>query len=84
MTPHSSVGSRRPSVVGFSTSPRALIHDFSAAATTRPGVLSHVSGGSGYEGDGVASAEGMVTAGVYAHEISPDIDLSFENPKAFF
>lgn len=84
MTPHSSLGSRRPSVVGFSTSPRVLIHDFSAAATTRPGVLSHVSGGSGYEDDGVASAEGMVTAGVYAQEIPPDMNLSFENPKAFF
>jgi hypothetical protein len=45
-------------------------------------VLSHVSGGGGYEDDGVATAEGMVTAGVYAQDIPPD--MSFENPKGFF
>jgi hypothetical protein len=50
----------------------------------RPGALSHVSGGSGYEDDGVASAEGMVAAGVYAQDIPHDMNMSFENSKAFF
>jgi hypothetical protein len=80
MTPHSSLGSRRPSAVGFSTSPQVLVHD-SSAATTRPGVLSHVSG---YGDDSVAAAEGMVTAGVYAQDILPDMRLRFESPKAPF
>jgi hypothetical protein len=47
-------------------------------------VLSHVSGGNGYEDEGVVTAEGMVAAGVYAQNIPPDIRLSFENHKAFF
>jgi hypothetical protein len=81
MTPHSSLDSRRASGAGFPASPRILVQDFSA--TSRPGLLGHVNGGNGYEGDGAVAAEGMVP-GVYRHDIPPDVRMSYEGTKAVF
>lgn len=79
MTPHSSLDSRRPSGAGLPVSPRLL--DFTA--TMPPGVLNHVGGGNGYEGDGALAAEGIVS-GKYGRDIPPDVRMSFESTKALF
>ena len=83
MTPHSSLGSRRPSGVGFPASPPAHVQDFSV--TTRSGVLSHVSGGNGYEEDGAMPVDGVVAGpGAYGQDILPDVRMSFESAKSLF
>jgi len=83
MTPHSSVdNNRQPPRVGFPASPHVTVQDF--LSTARPGGLSHVSGGNGYEDDSGLSSEGIV-AGVYGQpDMFPDMGMSFKPHKPPF
>jgi len=83
MTPHSSVDNNRlPPRVGFPASPPVLLQDF--LSTARPGELSHVSGGHGYEDDGTLSSEGVVAGGYGQQVVFPDTGMSFKVSKPPF
>jgi len=78
MTPHSFLDNQ-PARVGFPVSSPVLGPEF--LSTMRPGELSHVGGGHGYEEDSSLSSEGVATGMYREQDMFPDMGMSFKASK---